>query len=136
LIPRAVLAALTGKKMPLQGNPSKSYLHADDLSAAIELLINEHTPGIFNVGADHPSSIHKIVEEIASQFEMWTGDIAEITEGRANEDACFWIDSTKIKKMGWKPTIELRQGMNEMAEWGKKYKDQLVNMSTDYLMMP
>ena len=38
--------------------------------------------------------------------------------------------------MGWKPTIELRQGMNEMAEWGKKYKDQLVNMSTDYLMMP
>jgi len=122
--------------MPLQGNPSKSYLHAEDLSAAIELLMREPQPGIFNVGSDSPFSIHKIVEEIASQFQKTTKDIAVITEGRPNEDACFWINSEKIKKLGWTPTIDFRVGMGEMANWGRKYASQISELSTDYLMRP
>ena len=136
VIPRAIHAAITGHKMPLQGNPSKSYLHAEDLSAAIELLMRNPQPGIFNVGSDSPFSIHKIVEEIASQFGKTTKDIAEVTEGRPNEDACFWINSEKIKKLGWTPTIEFRAGMGEMAKWGRKYASQISELSTDYLMRP
>lgn len=136
VIPRAIHAALTGHKMPLQGNPSKSYLHADDLSAAIEILLRKPHQGIFNVGSANPVSIHKIVEEVASQFGKTTKDIAEITEGRPNEDACFWINSEKIMRLGWTPVIDLHSGMTQMAEWGRRYAEQIKTLSTDYLMRP
>ena len=136
VIPRAIHAAITGHKMPLQGNPSKSYLHADDLSAAIELLLRKPQPGIFNVGSESPVSIHKLVEEVASQFGKTTQDLAEITEGRANEDACFWISSEKIMRLGWTPVIDLRSGITQMAEWGRRYAEQIKTMSTDYQMKP
>ena len=136
LIPRAIHAAITGKKMQLQGNPSKSYMHAEDLSAAIEILLRKPQPGIFNVGSDVPSSIHKIVEEVASQFGKTTKDLADLTEGRANEDACFWINSNRIRAIGWTPVVDLRSGISQMVAWGRQYAPEISNMSVDYEMRP
>jgi len=136
IIPRAVHAAITGQRMPLQGNASKSYLYAEDLSAGIELLLRQPQAGIFNIGSQSPVSMHKIVEEVASQFGKTTAEIAIVGEGRPNEDQCFWISSEKIMRLGWKPVIELRDGIGRMAEWGRKYADEIKTMSTDYLMRP
>ena len=136
IIPRAVHACVTGQKMKLQGNPSKSYLHAEDLSAAIALLLRNPKPGIFNVGSEAPVSIHKRVEEVASQFGKTTKDIAEVTEGRPNEDQCFWLSSEKIMRLGWKPVIDLRTGMMQMAEWGRRYADEIKSLPTEYEFRP
>jgi len=136
LIPRAVHACITGQKMPLQGNPSKSYLHAEDLSHAIEMLIKKPQAGIFNVGADVPNSLRSIIEEVALQFGKTTADIVEEKPMRANEDDCFWINSAKMKALGWTPTIDLRTGVSEMVAWGRKYKEQITNMRTDYEFRP
>lgn len=136
IIPRAIHAAITGRKMPLQGNPSKSYMHANDLSSAIELLLRNPQAGIFNIGTPSPVSIHKIVEEVASLFSKTTREIATVTEGRPNEDACFWINSERMLRLGWEPTIDLRDGLSQMAEWGRQYADEIATMSTDYQISP
>ena len=132
LIPRAVLAAISRIKMPLQGTAQKSYMHADDLSAAIELLLRVPQPGVFNVGPEIPIGIHKVVDMVAQAFEMGLDDIAEVKPGRANEDQCFWISSEKIMRLGWKPVIPLGVGIQDMVRWGRKYAEKIIGMSTEY----
>ena len=132
LIPRAVYACLTGKKMPLQGSPQKSYMHSQDLSEAIYMLLENPKPGIFNVGPDSPIGIHKVVEMVASSFDMGLEDIAELRPGRKNEDQCYWISSEKMRRMGWEPRIPLYDGIQEMANWGRRYAEKLVMMPVNY----
>lgn len=136
LIPRAVLAGLTGKKITLQGNPQKSYMHADDLSRAIEILLEAGIPGVFNVGADYPSHIKEIVALVAQEIGVPLADMVEFAPGRQFEDDCFWIDSSKMKARGWKPEISLRNGIRTMIEWGRKYQKELSEMDIDYRFRP
>jgi dTDP-glucose 4,6-dehydratase len=36
--------------------------------------------------------------------------------------------------VGWEPEISLKQGIREMVEWGRKYLDELRNVSTGYVL--
>lgn len=135
VIPRAVVSGLFNQKMPLHGggHVRKSYLHATDVSKGIETLINAPS-GVYNCGADEPTKIRDVVAEVAGRFGKSLEEFCEITEGRKNEDACFWIDSTKLKSLGWRPSINLSVGISTMIEWGLKYKSELANESPAYLM--
>ncbi len=107
-------------------------MHADDLSRAILLLIEKKALGLFNCGPELPTGIGKIVEMVAQSFGKSLPEIADVTEGRANEDACFWINSERLLRLGWKPQIPLNEGLVRMAEWGRKYRETLLNMPIDY----
>jgi len=64
IIPKAIIHALKGEKLPLHGGGAaqKSYLHATDLSRAILLIINAAPFGtIYNVGPDEPIAIRDLV---------------------------------------------------------------------------
>lgn len=136
LVPRAVYSAVSGTRMPLQGNAQKSYLHADDLSVAIEMLMRNPEPGVFNVGSAMPISSTKLVSMVAEAFEMGLEDIAEVKEGRANEDQCYWINSEKMIRRGWTETIPLADGIKEMANWGRKYAEKIIGLSPNYEFTP
>ena len=132
LIPRAVLSAISGIKMPLQGQAQKSYMHSEDLSSAIDLLLRNPQPGIFNVGPEIPIGIHKVVDLVAQAFEMGLEDIAEVKPGRLHEDQCYWLSSEKIMRLGWRPVISLGAGIDEMAKWGRKYAEKIINLPVEY----
>jgi len=136
LIPRAVLSAISGQKMPLAGSAQKSYMHSEDLSSAIELLLRNPKPGVFNVGPENPIGIHKVVSMVAEAFEMGLDDIAEVKPGRVNEDQCYWISSEKIMRLGWKPVISMKQGIEDMAAWGRRYAERIISMPVDYEFSP
>lgn len=132
LIPRAVYAALTGKKMPLQGSPAKSYLHADDLSRAIEIIMQKQCRGVYNVGSRNPVGIQTVVEKVAEICDLGLEDVADVKPGRENEDQCYWIASEKMQKLGWKPLVSLEDGLKDMMEWGIKYVEKLSDMPLTY----
>jgi len=136
LIPRAVLAAISREKMPLQGSSQKSYMHSEDMSSAIDILLRKPKAGVFNVGPLNPVSIHKVVSMVAEAFEMGLEDIAEVKPGRLNEDQCYWISSEKIMRLGWKPVIDMKQGIEDMAKWGRKYAEKLLSIPTTYEFQP
>ena len=136
VIPRAVLCGLTGEKMPLHGGGlvRKSYMHATDLSRAIEMLAPVPQQRIYNCGAPMPTMIRDVVAEVAKVFEKSLEEFCDITPGRAQEDACFWIDSSRLRAHGWEPTITLRHGIRDMIAWGEKYLGYLVKESPAYRM--
>lgn len=129
ILPRAVWCALNGQKFPLQGGGTvkKSYIHAQDLAHAIYLICEKAPLGrLYNAGSKEPVTMRHLVELVAEEMGIPFDTLVEMTPGRAGEDAQYWLDSSRIKaELGWEPKIGLREGVRDMVEWGRQYRNQL-----------
>jgi dTDP-glucose 4,6-dehydratase len=138
ILPRAVYAGLTGKKLPLQGGGlvKKSFMHAYDLAQAIYLIIKKAPLGsLYNVGPDNPVTMRYLVELVAQGLGIPFDELVDIAPGRVGEDAQYWLDSTKIKsELGYKETITIEQGVQDMINWGKKYIDILHDEPANFTL--
>ncbi len=138
VLPRAVLCGLTGQKLPLQGGGQarKSFMHARDVASAIHLIAEKAPLGrLYNAGPDEPASIRDLVTLVAEELGMPLDELCVETPGRVGEDAQYWLDSTRIKEeLGWRPKIDLRAGMRDMVEWGRKYLPLIQQESTEFTL--
>ena len=138
VIPRAVLCGLTGQRLPLQGGgrAKKSYIHARDLARAIHLVSEKAPLGkVYNAGPPLPISIRDLVAKVAEGFPMPFEELCEVVPDRLGQDSQYWLDSSAIKKdVGWEPEISLEEGIQEMIAWGRKYLDQIRDVSTGYIL--
>ncbi len=138
VIPKAVVAGLTGQKLPLHGGgrARKSYIHARDLGRAIYLTSQKAPLGtVYNAGPPEPISIRDLVATVAQVMQIPFDDLCEVTGDRLGQDAQYWLDSSAIRRdVGWEPEIDLEAGIREMVEWGQKYIDVLGSWPTDYVL--
>jgi dTDP-glucose 4,6-dehydratase len=138
VIPKAILCGLSGAKLPLQGGgrAEKSYIHARDLACAIHLVAEKAALGrIYNAGPAETTSIRRVIELCAEALGMPFDQLCEMAPDRLGQDSRYWLDSSAIRRdLGWEPQIGWKEGLAEMVEWGKRYKDQLVNWPTAYTM--
>jgi len=101
-------------------------MHATDIARALWLIIFKAPLGeIYNVGPDNPVSIKFLVESVAKIAKVNSSDFIEIVSGRIGEDSQYWLDSTKIKSLGYSESISLNDGIIDMLNWAYKYKDSL-----------
>lgn len=140
VIPRALIAALGGPRMTLNGGGAaeKSYLHAADLSTAIlKVASRDRANGqTYNVGPKSSVQIRSVVAMTAEACGKTLDDVAAIGPMRKGEDARYWLDSSKAEReLGWAPTIELPYGIQGMAEWAKKFPD-FNKTDFRYTLMP
>lgn len=139
VIPKAIVCALAGKKLPLQGGgvAQKSYLHATDLSRAILDVIEKATMGeIYNVAPAGPISIHALVTKVAETCGISFEELVEVVPDRVGQDAKYHLDATKIAaQCGWVQTIGITKGIESMVTWARQYPE-IVEMDTSYRHMP
>jgi GDP-L-fucose synthase len=98
------------------GEPSREFLHVDDLAAAVLFLLeNYDSPEIINVGCGEDISIRELAELICDVV----GFRGELKWDRSKPDGTprKLLDISKIKKLGWQPTISLRDGVARLYEW-------------------
>ena len=133
IIPKTIISALTGRKLSLQGGgvAQKSYLHADDISRAILLVTEKGLIGeTYNVGPEGPLAIKNIVWLLAKMLGKTLSEVADIAPERLGQDSCYWLNSDKIKALGWKQEIGLADGLTRMITWVRKYPELLTMDST------
>ena len=98
------------------GEPRREFLHVDDLAAAVLFLLeNYDSPEIINVGCGEDISIRELAELICDVV----GFRGELKWDRSKPDGTprKLLDISKIKKLGWQPTISLRDGVARLYEW-------------------
>jgi len=138
VVPKAIWAGLTGRKLPLHGGgkAEKSYIHARDLARAIHLVAEKAPLGtIYNAGPATPTSIREVVERCAKALGMPFEKLCQVTEDRLGQDSRYWLNSSAIRKdIGWQPEIGWDEGLAEMVAWGKKYLEQIRDWPTDYVL--
>jgi dTDP-glucose 4,6-dehydratase len=134
VIPKSLIYGMTGRKVPLHGGGEarKSYLHADDLSAAVVLLAENGVNGeVYNAGPETPTSIKRVLELCAQCLGLEPRELYEEVADRAGQDGRYWLNSNKLRGLGWKPTIPLAGAISRVHGWLKEWPE-LVESSTEY----
>ena len=138
IIPKAILYSLNNKKFPLEGGgyAKKSFMHADDLANCIfKILHSRHLGEIFNAGVNKPTTMRNIVKIIAKNTSKDFNDFVKVTAPRVSEDAHYWVNSSKAnKKLNWYPTIDLETGIIDCIQWVKKYNNELITQSNEFVL--
>ena len=105
------------------GNPRREFLHVDDLAiACLHLLKTYNDANPINIGWGKDITIKQLAEKIAGivQFEgriIWDETKPDGTPQKI-------LDTTRINKLGWNPSIELMDGLQMTLDWYLKEKDQ------------
>ena len=100
------------------GTPKREFLYVDDLSYAIKFLIqNEIDEGLYNIGSGFEISIASLVDTIA-EIVKYEGKI-EFDTKYPDGNPRKAIDSSKINELGWKPKVDIRNGLKITYDWYK-----------------
>ncbi len=107
------------------GNPMREFLHVDDMAAATVHVMNldeatykAHTRPMLshiNVGTGRDCTIRELAETIAKV----TGFSGRLTFDTSKPDGTprKLLDVSKLKSLGWAPSIPLEQGLADAYAW-------------------
>jgi GDP-L-fucose synthase len=98
------------------GTPLREFLHVDDLARACVVLLERYdAPEPINVGVGEDLTIRELAELVVSVVGF---------DGRLRFDTSKpdgtprkLLDVSRITDLGWKPAIDLRQGIASTYEW-------------------
>lgn len=92
------------------GSPLREFLHVDDLAeASLFLMQNYSNYGHVNVGFGEDISIKQLAELVGEEIGF-EGTI-HFDTSKPDGTPRKLMDSSKIRSMGWKPNISLREGI-------------------------
>ena len=123
LIPLAITKLLAGDPIPIYGDgrQERDWLWVDDHCAALHLLLDDGEPGeIYNIGADTQTRNIDVADSLIEIVGF--GLIAHI-EDRPGHDRRYAIDSTKVRNLGWRPTVGLEEGLERTVAWYRDRRD-------------
>ncbi|MDP2598870.1 MAG: GDP-L-fucose synthase [Candidatus Liptonbacteria bacterium] len=100
------------------GKPLREFIYIEDLADACVTLMSGEASGIFNVGSGEEISIR----ELAALIGKITGYKGEIVFDATKPDGAKRkvLHSGKIKKLGWKPRMMLKEGIEKTYNLYKK----------------
>ena len=98
------------------GEPLREFLFVDDLSKAVEFLIDKKVEtDLLNVGSGNEIKIKNLAEKIKKVIDYQGELIFDTSMPDGNPRKL--IDSQKINKLGWEPTIDLDEGLRITYSW-------------------
>ena len=98
------------------GTPMREFLHVDDLAEATVFLMQKYNdPSIINVGCGVDISIADLAVKIAGIVE-YSGEI-RFDHSKPDGTPRKLLDVSKIKALGWKPQIDLAEGIRQTYAW-------------------
>lgn len=98
------------------GSPKREFLHVDDLAKAALFLMNNYEDSeIVNVGCGEDISI----ADLALMVKECVGYEGEIRFNPSYPDGTprKLLDISKIRRLGWNPSIPLKEGIRSTFEW-------------------
>ena len=103
------------------GKPLREFLHVDDLAAALIFLMENYSGELhINVGSGEEVSIAELARLVAGTvgFQGKLHYASDKPDGTPRK----LLDSSRIRALGWKPAIGLKEGLERTYQW---YRDML-----------
>lgn len=104
------------------GHQKKSYLYIQDCLDAIMLCVNtfgnDGTSHIFNLGADEYCEVRDSAKWISERMNLspefeFTGGI----RGWTGDSPFIWLDTQRIRSLGWKNKLSIRQSVERTVDY-------------------
>lgn len=102
------------------GTPRREFCHVDDCAAACLHLMQVYDgEEIVNVGVGGDISIRELAELI-QDVVGYSGEII-FDAGRPDGPPAKRVDTRVITALGWRPTVDLEQGIRTTYDWYKRF---------------
>lgn len=127
IIPLFITNALEGKKLPVYGDGQqiRDWLFVQDHCSAVDLVLHEGKPGeVYNVGAENSPEVTNL--DLTKKILSLVGESESLIDyivDRPGHDRRYAVDSSKIRAMGWKPSVDFDEGLAQTVEWYKKHEN-------------
>tara|TARA_B100000925_G_C21950673_1_gene448816 strand:- start:98 stop:1042 length:945 start_codon:yes stop_codon:yes gene_type:complete len=98
------------------GKPLREFLYVDDLSNAIDFLIDkEENVDLINIGSGQEVTIKDLATKI-KKIINFEGKL-EFDKTKPDGNPRKLLDSSKINNMGWNHSVDLDEGLNLTYQW-------------------
>ncbi|MEK6192252.1 MAG: dTDP-glucose 4,6-dehydratase [Chloroflexota bacterium] len=122
VIPLFITNALDGLRLPIYGDgqQTREWLYVSDHCDAVELILERGEPGqTYNIG----SGFELVNLELAHRILALTdrpSSLVEHVEDRPGHDRRYAVDSTKLRRLGWRPGHDFEAALATTVTW---YRD-------------
>jgi nucleoside-diphosphate-sugar epimerase len=117
-IPAMLRQARAGERVVVYRDWERSFCYAGDAARAVALLVGMHADGAWDIGRDDdPHSLFEIAQlscRLAAAPESLI-DVVEPPPGPVPKIPPLDLD--RLRSLGWKPEVELKDGMARTFEW-------------------
>ena len=120
IVPRTILFLLTGKTLQLHGGgySTRSFIHIDDVCSATWRIACEGTVGAdYHISTDRVVSIKELVLVLCTMLGAEYEQSVEVVGERLGKDSAYWLDSQKLRQLGWSDFVSLEGGLHETIGW-------------------
>ena len=101
------------------GSPLREFLHVDDLAQAVVVASEKYDSSLhLNVGSGEDLSIKELATKVAAAAGF-TGKI-QWDSSKPDGTPRKVLDVSRMKALGWKPTIRLDEGIASTIAWYKE----------------
>lgn len=121
LIPRLAIRGVLNKKLPIYGDgkQTREWLHVTDHVSAIWYVIQHGEIGHRYCIGGTPMQNIDIAQSILEVLQLDVSQIEHIVD-RIGHDNYYAASTIKISELGWKPLVQLTDGLRDAIEW---YRD-------------
>jgi dTDP-glucose 4,6-dehydratase len=140
IIPRTMLFARLGKKLPLHGggHSVRSFVHIKDVADATLRVAQHGVSGeTYHISTRETVSIRGLVEQICVSMGKKFEEVVEVSEDRLGKDEAYLLDSRKIRNdLGWTDRLSLEEGILHALEWLDNNLEILQKQPDSYIHKP
>ena len=122
IIPLFITNLMDGLQVPVygEGKQIRDWLFVDDHCRAIYLLIDGGESGqVYNVGGDQECANFDLTKRILAGMGRADEKIKYVKD-RPGHDFRYSLNSSKLKTLGWAPSVDLKQGLDATIQWYRK----------------
>jgi dTDP-glucose 4,6-dehydratase len=118
-LPLFITNALDDQPLPLYGDGRqiRDWIHVEDHARAVLQVLEHGLPGeIYNVSADEEQTNQIMAEWILDLLGKPRELICPV-EDRPGHDRRYALKASKVRGLGWQPSIPLEQGLSNTIDW-------------------
>ena len=124
LIPKLILNLIQNKKLPIYGKGinEREWIHVDDHCKALIKIFKKGKIGeSYNIGSGDIVSNNIVSKRLIKLFKTKINKDCKskivFVKDRPGHDLRYALNSNKIKKLGWKKTLNLNKGLFLTIKW-------------------
>lgn len=125
IVPLFITNALDDRSLPIygRGDAVRDYLHVNDHARAIDLVLRAAPPGEdYNVACGN--SVNGVAIADAVLQAVGKGhELKTFVQDRAGHDYRYALDTSKLRRLGWSPRIDVASGIAQTASWYRDNED-------------
>ncbi len=126
-IPTVIRTALNGQPVPIyaEGKNKRDWLFVTDHTDAIEYILKTewaffdpeiHSGHIFNISADDERQNIDVATKVLDILGKPKSLLTSVKD-RPGHDWRYALDSSAMRKLGWKPKVKFEEGLRRTVEW-------------------